>query len=195
MNPLGFHDRAFPAAAAFVAAHKQGKGHEYEKILWANTKALTDADLEGYAKQIGLDLAQWKKDKDSPEIKEWIDSQQAISVAMGAQGTPAFFINGENLSGAQPFEKFKEVIDRQLAQANKYIEAGVPLEKIHAGATYNAVGGKYRKYVVAGEKAPKPEAAPPKKDFADKAVDIVVGDSPRKGTGNEVIIAEFSDFQ
>jgi protein-disulfide isomerase len=34
-------------------------------------------------------------------------------------GTPAFFVNGRMLSGAQPFEKFKELIDEELAAAGK----------------------------------------------------------------------------
>ena len=49
------------------------------------------------------------------------------AVALGARGTPGFFINGELLSGAQPFEKFKEVIDRQLAEAKKL---GIPVVAI-----------------------------------------------------------------
>lgn len=45
--------------------------------------------------------------------------------ATGANGTPAFRINGVTLSGAQPYEKFKEVIDAQLAEAKKLVASGV----------------------------------------------------------------------
>jgi protein-disulfide isomerase len=31
-------------------------------------------------------------------------------------GTPAFFINGRPLDGAQPFSAFKQIIDEELAR-------------------------------------------------------------------------------
>jgi predicted DsbA family dithiol-disulfide isomerase len=38
---------------------------------------------------------------------------------VGANGTPAFFINGINVVGAQPFDKFKSVIDDELKNPHK----------------------------------------------------------------------------
>ena len=46
-----------------------------------------------------------------------IDKDIADGQAVGVNGTPAFFINGRMLSGAQPFEKFKEIIDEELRAA------------------------------------------------------------------------------
>ena len=195
MNPLGFHDKALPVAKAVIAASLQNKGLEYDKVLWENNKALTGADLEKYATDLKLDLAKWKKDMASPELGEWIQQQQWTAMSLGATGTPAFFINGESLTGAQPFEKFKEVIDRKMAQADKYLEGGVPLEKIHAAAAGGANGGLFRKHVILGQKATKPEPPKPPEPLAEKAEDIPIGDSPRKGSGDEVVITEFSDFQ
>ena len=51
------------------------------------------------------------------EFKATIDKDLADGAAVGVNGTPAFFINGRMLSGAQPFEKFKEIIDEELAAA------------------------------------------------------------------------------
>lgn len=36
-------------------------------------------------------------------------------ISNGVQGTPAFFVNGQFISGAQPYSAFKQVIDSQLA--------------------------------------------------------------------------------
>jgi protein-disulfide isomerase len=46
-----------------------------------------------------------------------VDKDMEDASAVGVRGTPAFFINGRMISGAQPFEKFKEIIDDELAGA------------------------------------------------------------------------------
>jgi len=46
-----------------------------------------------------------------------IDQDLADGAAVGVNGTPAFFINGRMLSGAQPFEAFKTIIDEEVAKA------------------------------------------------------------------------------
>jgi len=35
-------------------------------------------------------------------------------IRLGVNGTPAFFVNGRMLSGAQPYEAFKQIIDEEL---------------------------------------------------------------------------------
>jgi hypothetical protein len=42
-----------------------------------------------------------------------------VALVLAVTGTPAFFVNGFFLSGAKPFEAFKEVIDRELASQNR----------------------------------------------------------------------------
>ena len=198
MNALPFHKRAMPAAKAALAANLQGKYFEYEKVLWDNMKALEDADLEKYAGQAGLDVAQWKKDKDSKSVEAQAVHQQNLADALGARGTPGFFINGENLRGAQPFEKFKEVIDRQLAAAKAAEGEGTAVKDLHAKLAAAAVGGKYKQFVLDGNKPPKPQPRkqqPPREPLAKEAMEIPIGDSPRKGKGDKVVITEFSDFQ
>ena len=53
-----------------------------------------------------------------------IEADLAMAQKVGANGTPAFRINGVTLAGAQPFEKFKEIIDQQLAEAKKLVDSG-----------------------------------------------------------------------
>jgi len=197
-NPLSFHARAFPVSQAAYAAHLQGKYEEYAKILWENMGALEDADLEKYAKDAGLDLEKWKKDKDSEQVKGWLKNNQAMAAALGASGTPAFFINGEFLSGAQDFEKFKVIIDKNIEKANKLLEKKVPAEALHAVLTGTAVQGKYRRFVIDGKPAPAVQAQGEegeKEPFAKVVAELAIGDSPRKGHGDEVVITECSDFQ
>ena len=114
-NPLSFHKDAKPAAKAALAAHEQGKFWEMHDLLFANQKKLQAADLEGYAQQLGLNMAKFKAAMGSDKFDKQISADQAQAASLGARGTPAFFVNGRQLRGAQPFERFKEIIDEELA--------------------------------------------------------------------------------
>lgn len=113
--PLPFHDRARPAAEAAACANAQGKFWEYNKKLFANQNALSDDNLKRYAQDLGLDAAKFDECYAKKPYSAAIDKDLADGVMAGVNGTPAFFINGRPLSGAQPFEKFKEIIDEELA--------------------------------------------------------------------------------
>ena len=116
--PLGFHDRAIPAAVAANCAGKQAedKYWTFHGILRANQRALQDADLEAAATTSGVDMAAWNECRKDPAMEAEIRKDMADGEEAGVSGTPAFFINGVFLSGAQPFEKFKAIIDRELGK-------------------------------------------------------------------------------
>ena len=114
--PLRIHPQAPAAHAAAEAAHSQGKFWEMHDLIFANQRALTRENYLGYAKQIGLDVARFTKDLDSSDIKKRVDDDASEAASLGVTGTPAFFINGRFLSGAQPFDSFKRVIDAELAK-------------------------------------------------------------------------------
>ncbi len=118
-QPLPFHPNAMPAAKAAMAAYKQGKFWEMHDLLFANQKDLGDANYEKWAQQIGLDMAKWKADMASPDIANEITADSAEGKALGANGTPSFFIDGISVVGAQPFDKFKSVIDDELKNGPK----------------------------------------------------------------------------
>jgi protein-disulfide isomerase len=124
-NPLPMHPQADFAARACEAAGKQGKFWEMYAKLFENTKALSDADVEGYAKDLKLDVKQWKADMASTSIKDRIEADKKQAKELGATGTPAFFINGKFLSGAQPFESFRTAIDAEIVEADKLLARGV----------------------------------------------------------------------
>lgn len=113
--PLGFHEYAIPAAIAANCAAPQGKYWEVHRRLMADQRALTDADLERVAREVGLDLGAWNACRKEPAQEEEVRKDQAEGAAVGVEGTPAFFINGVFLNGAQPFETFKAIIDKELA--------------------------------------------------------------------------------
>jgi protein-disulfide isomerase len=116
--PLPFHENARPAAEAAACANAQGKFWEYHEKLWAATD-LSTANLKAMAGQVGMDQQKFDDCLAKQEFKAVIDKDIADGAAVGVTGTPAFFINGRMLSGAQPFEKFKEVIDEELARSAK----------------------------------------------------------------------------
>ena len=116
-NPLGFHQRAMPAANASMCANDQGKFWEMHDAIFENVRALTDADLQGHAKKIGLDSSRFDSCYKANKFKDQILKDQKTSVALGARGTPAFFVNGRYLSGAQPEASFSRLIDEVLKKA------------------------------------------------------------------------------
>ncbi len=114
--PLSFHPRAVPAAVAANCAGEQGQYWEMHNRLMANQRALEDADLTAHAEALKLDLSKWNTCRQDPAqtsevMKDFEDGQ-----AVGVSGTPAFFINGIMISGAQPFEEFKRIIDAELGK-------------------------------------------------------------------------------
>lgn len=130
-NALSFHNRAVPAAMGAECAREQGKFWQMHDELFANQRALEDADIEGYAKKVGVDMGRWKSCYTGNKYKARIDGDQQMAVSMGARGTPAFFINGRFLSGAQPFESFKAIIDEELKKAK---DSGIAKKDYYAQA-------------------------------------------------------------
>jgi protein-disulfide isomerase len=194
-NPLPFHQNAGPAAEASLAAGDQGKFWEMHEKLFANQSALERDKLEGYAKDLNLNLAKFKASLDSNKHKATIDNEQKLARDLGAAGTPSFFINGRSLRGAQPFEAFKAVIDEELANAKKLVAAGTPKGQVYAKVTEN--GATEQKFIDApaapAGAAAQPSAAPDE----NKVYEIPsTGKAPAKGgAGAKVVIQQFSDFQ
>jgi protein-disulfide isomerase len=114
--PLDFHDRAVPAAVAANCAAKQDKYWPMHDALMKNQRALQEADLERVAADIALDLAKWRKCRQDVSMEAEVRADQAEGASYGVTGTPAFFINGIMVSGALPFERFKLIIDSELAR-------------------------------------------------------------------------------
>jgi protein-disulfide isomerase len=117
--PLPFHPQAQKAAEAAHCAGDQGKYWEMHEKLFSNQKALEPTALKGYAKELKLDQAKFDKCLDSGEKAKLVETNKKAGEQVGVTGTPAFFVNGYMLTGAQPFEEFKSLIDQELAVAKK----------------------------------------------------------------------------
>ena len=108
------HKQAPAAHAAAEAAHRQGRFWEMHDLIFANQRQLTAEKFYEHAATLNLDVEQFKKDYLSAEVKKAVDADAKEAGSLGVTGTPGFFINGRFLSGAKPFDAFKEVIDEEL---------------------------------------------------------------------------------
>jgi len=188
-HPLDFHPNAKPAALAALAAGEQGKYWDMHNKLFANQQALGDATYEQYAKELGLNVEKWKADLQSPKFQAQIAKETQLAMQLGATGTPAFFINGKKISGAQPIENFKKVIDEELTRANELVKNGTPADQVYA------------KVIANGVTAPAPAPAQPNAPSAPAPAAIrkvdFPSDSPARGgkATSKVTIVAWSDFQ
>ena len=114
--PLAMHNRAQPAAEATDCANEQGKFWEFHDKLFAAQQKLTDEDFKQHATDLGLDMEKFNQCYTSGKYKADVQKDFADGQKAGVTGTPAFFVNGRFLSGAQPFENFKAIIDEELAR-------------------------------------------------------------------------------
>jgi len=112
--PLPMHKEAPKAGEAAQCANDQGKFWEYHDKLFANQRALKDENLKAYAVELGLEVAAFDSCLDSGKYTAEVEEDKKAGAAVGVAGTPAFFVNGQFLNGARPFDSFKELIDAEL---------------------------------------------------------------------------------
>lgn len=113
------HPRAPNAARAAVCAEAQDRFWAYHELLFFRGNAPDDEGLVAYATELGLDGEQFTTCMDAPETRRAVLSDLQRGSAYGVRGTPAFFINGRVIFGAQPMEVFQQVVDAALAEAGE----------------------------------------------------------------------------
>lgn len=92
--PLPMHEHAELAARAAAAADLQGKFFEMHDVLFKNQRALDEKSIEGFAKDLGLDLKKFNDDRRSEAVADVVSADRKQAEAMGLKGTPSVFING-----------------------------------------------------------------------------------------------------
>ena len=139
-------NNAMAAALGACASNKQTKFAAFDEMMWERGFKTRQLDLSestgqggqpqkcwdttegcanvvGYAKELGLDVALFKADMKTCVATVNADDAQA-SASFAIQATPTFFINGRVLHGAQPVDAFVLLIDEELAKANARIKRG-----------------------------------------------------------------------
>ena len=117
--PLGFHPEAAPASKAAWAAGKQGKFFEYHDKLFENQSKLGEELYVQIAKDLGLNVDKFNKDRKSEDAEKQIKSDMKQAQEIGVQGTPGFILNGVKILGAYPPEHFEKVISTLETTAKK----------------------------------------------------------------------------
>lgn len=107
------------AAEAAECAHEQGQFWKYHDKLFANQRgenegAFNKDNLKRFAAELGLDTKAFNRCLDSGRYAQEVQDDKEEGQRLGVRGTPAFFINGELVSGAQPFSAVKQMIDSEL---------------------------------------------------------------------------------
>ncbi|MRG94138.1 DsbA family protein [Polyangium spumosum] len=185
--PLDFHKNARPAAEAAMAVFKL-KGAPW---FWAYHDALFAGRIDPQVIDGSLPRGLTRKNIDaalaSGDIARKVQDDIDLGKKVGVMGTPAFFINGVHLSGAQPVDKFRAIIDEQIAAARKATAGGTAPEKVYA--------------VLSAQNYQKPEDRPdarPSQPAEDtKTVwRVPVDGSPVRGKNTALVtLVTFTDFQ
>lgn len=120
--PLSGHGNAENAARAVEAASKQDAFEEmYVKMYetqseWGESQDSKEDLFVEFARELGLDEAQFVADVNDPKTAERIAKDQQDGVGLGVQGTPTIFLNDEELPSMPPYELLKERIDALLSE-------------------------------------------------------------------------------
>ncbi|HEY8075601.1 MAG TPA: thioredoxin domain-containing protein [Labilithrix sp.] len=176
-EPLSFHPRARPAAnlARFARSVKGDAGFwDVHDRLFDKQPQLEDIDLESVARAAGLDASRAMSAVASKQFDRQIEGDVDLADELKASGTPHFFVNGRRLVGAQPYDKFKTILDEEVKKSEALLKSGVA-----ATALYETL-----------QRSAKGPADPETK---------IIAQSPTaafKGPANApVVIQEFGDFE
>ncbi len=126
--PLSIHKMARKAAAASLAAERQGKFWEYHDNLFENTASLSDAKLQQIAEELGLDIDQLNRDMNDPAIQQKITADIRNGQQSEVRGTPTAYVNGKRVTN-RSLQGFQQMIDDDLQKAEKELaEKGSAME-------------------------------------------------------------------
>lgn len=112
--PLSFHPNAQKAAEAAECAGEQDRYYEMHDLIFENGATVGVTGFKQFAEEIGLDTEEFNECLDSGAMSSEVRDDFAVGSQLGVSGTPAFFINGILVSGAQPFSVFEQIIEGEL---------------------------------------------------------------------------------
>ncbi|MDO8495729.1 MAG: DsbA family protein [bacterium] len=112
--PLLIHPYARVAVQAAEAAGHQGRFWDMHDLLFEHQAEWSAAPLpevffNEYARLMGLNLEQFRKDESSDEVKDKVERDYYGGLRAGVDGTPTFFLNGEKIL-PQSYQEFVELV-------------------------------------------------------------------------------------
>lgn len=183
-HPLPNQQNAGPAAEAALEAHAQGKFWEFHDLLLANQRALSRADLERYAEQVGMNVEGLRKALDEGTYKARVQEDLASAGKVGIRGTPNFLINGRNVVGAQPFDNFASIVREEIEAMKKLMAEGKTQPEALAARLETNLAARAAQAQAQAQQEPT------------GPVKIDVGDSVSFGPADaKVTLVEFSDYK
>jgi protein-disulfide isomerase len=115
--PLDGHPQAMPAARASRCAGEQGKFWDYHRSLMSVKGPMDDSDLKSRAAGLKLDPTAFATCLASDRFDAAIHAAFDEGTRVGVNSTPSYFVNGRMMTGALPFEDFREVVDSELERS------------------------------------------------------------------------------
>lgn len=110
------HPQARKAHEAARCANEQGKFWAYHDLLYKNAPKASAEQLTDFAREAGLDIQAFQQCLGNAKYRAAVQKDIDDGLRLGVSGTPAFFVNGRLLPGAQPLEKFVTLIEDELAR-------------------------------------------------------------------------------
>lgn len=177
--PLDGHAGSDVASEAALAAGEQGKFWEYHDLLYDKMPQVQRPQLEGYARQLGLDIERFKKALDDRSFRTEVELAKSIGRSLGVTGTPTLVINGQMVVGPNPAQ-LSGMVQRALE--------GKPITDQAVGAP----GAEGRQ----GQQAPRAPQPPAPLPPASEAKDVgVEAWNPSVGPANAPItIVSFCEY-
>ena len=121
--PLEIHPQADLAAAAAIAANKQGKFWALHDAMFTHHEDLSRKAILVLAKDNGLDLARFETDIDSTEVRETVTRDVQDGDRAGVEGTPTIFVNGQRYNGPIEVASLRPVLDGELKNPRSRTQA------------------------------------------------------------------------
>ena len=188
-HPLPFHKQAKPAAVMAQAVLELGGVGAFLRFsdqAFEHQAGMNESDLEVWAAAAGVPVRRVHSAVSDPLHTSAVENDMALAERLGERGTPAFLINGVRVRGAQPLEKFVEVIDQEVPAARAAQNGGL------------SDGQLYEQRVMANL---GPAETSPSRSNTASAPDLAiyrvpVGKSPTQGPADALVtIVEFAGFQ
>ena len=182
-SPLPMHERADELATFALLASEAGVFEQAHTQLFAEPRRHTDEDLSALGAKLGMG-GFMRSPASQALAKKNLDKSQALARSVHANGTPTFFVNGRIISGAQPIETFRTMIDEELTHANELMESGVARREL------------YSAFMQEARKNPRPpgDAETPEETYVPDAVGVgglpLAGD---KGAHHTIVV--FTDLE